>query len=161
MLELIFTIGIPGSGKSAWVSSLKTKYYIVCPDEIRASMGNISDQSLNNTVWLIAKEKIKTAFSLGHNVILDATNVNTKYRRNFIETFPPDGIQVSEYFNKICTLKAKLFDVDPEIAISRIKNDIASGRCRSNVPEDIVYRMYGEFLYTKKVISSEEFIIIE
>jgi len=47
--ELIFTVGIPGSGKSSWINSQKG-YEVVSLDDIRKSMGNVSDQTKDNEV---------------------------------------------------------------------------------------------------------------
>jgi predicted kinase len=83
----------------------------------------------------------------GLKVILDATNVNTKLRRNFMQSI--------EEQIPILHKKAILFDISPEESIKRIKNHKDWNIKRPNVPDEIVYRMYGEYLYTKKVISLE------
>jgi predicted kinase len=151
-------IGIPGSGKSNWLNSLKeivfddgkyrlcngTPFCVICPDDYRKRMGNISDQSVNLQVWLEAKDATREFLEHGTNVILDATNVNTKYRRDFISDLP-------------CKLMAKVFPVSPETAWERVKGDLFAGRDRAQVPEETIYRMYGQFLYTIRVLSSEGF----
>ena len=148
----IFTmlIGIPGSGKSNWIKHNKMDglldNFIICPDEIRKTyFTDISNQDNNEKVWDIAKGMTIATLLLGKNVILDATNVNTKYRRDFLSYLP------------VCTKKALLFTVDPQVAASRVKDDIDHGLQRSNVPIEIIFRMYGEFLYTKTVIYDEGF----
>ena len=166
---LLMLIGIPGSGKSSWLKNLKVShgkyggtyliydaypgdqipFYVICPDDIRKRIcGNVNDQSKNDRVWAIAKEETNACLVHGTNVILDATNVQSIYRRSF----------VSGLFFK--TLLAKTFYVEPEIACERIKRNITEGIDRPNVPEDIIYRMYGEFLYTRRVLSSEGFQLI-
>lgn len=146
--NFIMTIGIPGSGKSSWIKSLN-KYIIVSPDSIRKELsGDVSNQDVNNQAWLLAKERVVTALTARQDVILDATNVSTKHRRIFIKGLPP------------CNIKAKIFDVEPIVAYGRIANDLRLGVDRSNVPEEVVYRMYGEFLYTKKVLAQEGFKLI-
>lgn len=146
--NFIMTVGIPGSGKSSWIKSLN-KYIIVNPDSIRKELsGDISNQDVNNQAWILAKERTVAALIAGLDVILDATNVSTRHRRIFIKGLPP------------CNLKAKVFDVKPMIAYGRIANDIRLGVDRSNVPEKVVYRMYGEFIYTKKVLAQEGFKLI-
>lgn len=150
--NLILTIGIPGCGKDTWIKSFNTReeYTVVCPDNIRKELtDNISDQSLNGKVWAIAKERVVYALKLGVNVILNATNVSTYHRNIFIDDLPP------------CNLLAKVFDVAPEVAYGRIAHDIRNGVDRSNVPEEVVYRMHGEYLYTVRVLKQEGFNLIQ
>lgn len=144
---LIMFIGIPGSGKSRWLHDHKPDNCIVlCPDTIRGQLsGDISDQTLNIEVWKQTSEITIRFLKNGTTVILDATNVNTMFRNDFISKLPE------------CKLMAKVFEVKPDIAFKRIQRAIESGEERSNVPEYVVYRMYGEFLYTKKVLKSEGF----
>lgn len=146
--NLTMTIGIPGCGKSTWVKRYVSSHScaVVCPDDIRRELtDNISDQTLNTQVWQIAKERVIGALTNGHDVILDATNVSTYHRNLFIQDLPP------------CNLLAKVFEVSPEVAYGRIAKDLKEGVDRSNVPEEVVYRMYGEFLYTKRVLKQEGF----
>lgn len=139
-------IGIPGSGKSTWIKENSKGYEIVCPDDIRTEIcGDISDQSKNNEVWKLAKERIIEFLKNGKSVILDATNVNTKLRIQFMKDLPK------------CNKIAILFRVSPDVAFKRITEDILEHKDRSNVPEEVIYRMYGEYLYTEKVIREENF----
>ena len=153
MSELTILIGIPGSGKTRWITSKYKEFfpYIVCPDNIRKThFGDITDQSKNKAVWDVAKGQVIAALECGKDVILDATNVSTSYRRTFIKTFLP-------YYK----VNAVLFEADPTLCCARIAKDIEEGKDRSNVPDTVIYRMYGELLYTKKVINEEGFSKIE
>jgi predicted kinase len=149
--KLIMLVGIPGSGKSTCINTYKIQDepIIVSPDNIRKELfGNITDQTHNIEVWVEAKKQTVECLLQGISVILDATNVNTTNRRNFLQGLPP------------CKLQAILFKANPGQCWERVKKDIDSGKDRSNVPEEVIYRMYGEFLYTEKVIESEGFEII-
>jgi len=144
--ELKVLIGIPGSGKSHWIwkNKLHLSHFIVSPDNIRRDMfGDITDQSNNVKVFDIALGMVIAALKLNKNVILDATNCNTQYRREFLKDMP------------YCKMSAYLFDIQPQIASDRISKDIRNNKLRSNVPESVVYRMYGEYLFTKNVIKKE------
>ena len=159
---LLMLIGIPGSGKSTWRNNLKETirdggkyrlcngipFYVVSPDDYRRQATDVSDQSINLQVWLEARDATRECLEHGTNVILDATNVNTKYRRDFISGLP-------------CKLMAKVFPVSPETAWERVMDDLFAGRDRAQVPEESIYRMYGQFLYTIKVLTSEGFEIIK
>ena len=147
--ELIFTVGISGSGKSTWINSQKG-YEIVSLDEIRKSMGNVSDQTKNVNVIEQAVSKIKNLLSQGKNIIYDATNVVSLYRTNFLNSLPPHK------------RKAKIFEVSPDEAKRRIKKDVAEGKDRSNVPDEVVDRMYENYLKTinENQLEAEGFEII-
>jgi predicted kinase len=134
--SLIMTVGITGAGKSRWIQSLpKDEYVIVSPDEIRQELtGNISDQTQNGKVWFLAKQRTVDALNSGKSVILDATNVDRKSRKNFVQGLPAD-----------IRLKAKIFEVDPEIAKERIRKQIERGENRSNVPPDVTMKMHEKF----------------
>lgn len=140
-------IGIPGSGKDRWINKQNLENtFVVTPDKIRKELsGNISDQSRNDEVWTIAKAQTIYFLNQNQNVILNATNVNTDLRRKFLSSLPP------------CKKVVILFDSEPDICCERIKNDIKRNIDGTNVPESVVYRMYGEYLYTKKVIHEEDF----
>jgi hypothetical protein len=80
------------------------------------------------------------------DLLIKSIGVNySPYRRDFITGLPP------------CKIKAKIFPVDPEIAWERVMDDLFSGRDRAQVPEETIYRMYGQFLYTVKMLSLEGF----
>ena len=147
--ELVFTVGIPGSGKSTWIQSQKG-YEVVSPDLVRSKMDDITDQSKNAEVWAVVKDKVKKALEKGSNVILDATNVDSIRRKQFLQELPDH------------VLKAKIFDVDPEEAKRRIKEDISVGMKRSNVPDYAIDRMYQLYRDTidKGQLESEGFEIL-
>lgn len=141
----IMLVGIPGSGKTKWaLEILSTDTLIVCPDEIRKMVGeDISDQSVNKKAWELAEKETISLLELGKNVILDATNVNALEWQDFVSRLPE------------CQKAAKLFEVSPELAYRRIEMDIMHKKDRCSVPEHAVYRYYGMYLYTKKVLLEE------
>ena len=146
--QFIMTIGIPGSGKSTWIGSQTEdeNTIVVSPDSIREELtGSVSDQTQNNKVWWVAKQRVIEGLNNGKNVILDATNVDGKSRRRFLQGLP-SGIG----------LKAKVFNVDPEEAKRRIKEQIDKGENRSNVPPDVIDRMQAKFENTTPEKLQEE-----
>lgn len=148
--ELIFTVGIPGSGKSTWIKNQKG-YEVVSLDDIRRQLtGSISDQSKEDEVVNIGKNRIKQLLNAGKNVIYDGTNVKYWYRQNMLSGLPP------------AKLKAKIFHVDPNEAVKRIKKDVENKVDRSNVPPDVVKRLHTHFMNTinENQLQNEGFEII-
>jgi predicted kinase len=144
--DFILLIGIPGSGKSFWISKFNAdnKYTVVSPDQIRKQLtGNVSDQTQNVKVWTIAKERVKSYLARGKSVIFDSTMTNPQRRKEFIKDLPPSQ------------LKAKVFYVDPEVSKSRIEKDILSGKDRADVPPDVIDRMHSELMSTVKLLDGE------
>jgi len=141
--ELVMLIGIPGSGKSTWISKVNknNKYMVVSPDDIRRELtGDVSDQSQNAKVWFETKRRVKEALNNGQDVMLDAVMSSSKNRKDFIEDLPP------------AQLKAKVFYVDPEVSKERISKDIESGKDRANVPPEIVDKMHAELMAKVKLL---------
>lgn len=152
--EFIALIGIPGSGKSTWISqqNMGNKYRIVSPDEIRKEItGDVNNQEQNAQVWKVAKTRTVNALNKGKSVILDATMTNPDYRQDFIKGLPTTN------------LKAKVFQADPEVSKKRIKKDIEAGKDRADVPDDIIDQMHDELIKygTKSQLEKEGFEVIE
>jgi predicted kinase len=141
--KVYIMVGISGSGKSRYLSSIEPKY-IVSPDEIRRELtGDISDQSMNNDVWATTKILMKLTLRRYGKVYLDATNVNKWLRVEFMSDF--NGAQ------KI----AVVFDADVETTIERIKKDIENGIDRPNVPEEVVRKQYKLFKKGEQSLKNE------
>jgi len=143
--DVILPIGISGSGKSTWIKSLpKDKYIVVSPDEIRKEItGSISDQSKNKEVFQEVDNKIKEALSQGKQIILDATNLNTKLRREFLQKFPNAKVSY------------KLFEANAQLSKERIKRDLENNIDRSAVPDDVIDRQVAMYNQTLEDIKSE------
>lgn len=149
---LILPIGISSSGKSTWIKEFNNndEYTVVSPDEVRRELtGDISDHSHERQVWWLVEETVKKLLDNGESVILDATNVDKELRDRFISEMPK------------CKLKAKVFDVDPETAKSRIKGDIEGGIDRSRTPDEVVDKQYDKFKSTVASLEADGFEIIE
>jgi predicted kinase len=147
--QLILPIGISGSGKSTWINSLdKDKYTIISPDMIRKELtGDVSDNSRNLEIFKIVDDRILEALKKGDKVILDATNLNTTFRRLMITN-------LKSLYPKL-DIRYKLLDVDPEIAKQRIANDISNKVDRSKTPDEIIDLQYQQYLQSKLDIKDE------
>ncbi len=132
---LTFMIGIPGAGKSQWIkNNTGENTVIVSPDALRKELlGNINDQTKNGQIWAVAKERVISALNDGRDVILDATNVASKNRRNFLTGLPAHK------------LLAKVFEGDPDVSYERIQKQIQRGEERANVPHGAIVNMHNQF----------------
>lgn len=139
--ELIMCVGIPGSGKSTYLKKHQEGRLIVSPDDIRRELyGDVSEQANHLVVWARAIGRMEGCLSIGGRVILDATNCKFSEWEPMVRRLP-ESYRI-----------AWVFHVDPEIACARIKADITDSVDRANVPEEIVYRYYGMFQHTLKML---------
>lgn len=147
-MEIIIPIGISGSGKSTLYNEKYSNYKIVCPDQIRLEItGNISDQSKNKEVFDIANDLVEQFIKQDIDFYYDATNVNTKYRKQFVKN-------VKSHSNVKVTYVVMICDIDE--SYKRIRKDIVDNKVRSNVPLDVLHRQYEMFEASMKSDFSEE-----
>ena len=85
----IVLIGIPGSGKSTYVEKnlhRVSKQRVVCPDDIRAELtGSVTNQKMNQEVFLLAYERAKLALRDNRVLIFDATNAQKHDRTSLLD----------------------------------------------------------------------------
>lgn len=132
MSKLYFTVGIPGSGKSHWSEDNKERLNAVVhsSDEIRAELGDVTDQSQNELVFNTLHKRVKEDLLNGKNVIYDSTGLKRKNRRHLI-----DNILKDIPCEKICVLFATPYECC-------LKNNATRDR---KVPEHVISRMYKNF----------------
>lgn len=144
---VIVLVGIPGSGKTKFRNEYIEQhpdFTYINPDEIRQEVtGDISNNSKEARVWFLVYNRLQEYIDLGRNIIFDATNINPKTRRQ-IEQIAKD--------KENCYIYYKIFDISPAEAKERIKIDIENGINRSNVPDDVIDRMYENFIKQKDYI---------
>ena len=74
MRTLFIPVGIPGCGKSTWADALD--HLVFSTDEIRAKMGDVSDQSNNDAVFAEFHQALLiNLLDSGRSVVADATNL--------------------------------------------------------------------------------------
>lgn len=98
---LAVMVGISGSGKSTFASGLRAslKAELVQTDAIRAELtGNAEDQSQNGKVFAIAKSRINDYLSSGKNTIIDATSLDVKARKDWIDIGKANNAEMRAYF---------------------------------------------------------------
>lgn len=85
---MFMMIGLPASGKSTIAARIKEEYNAewCSSDTIRGELfGDESIQGNNDVVFDIMRERTEEALQNGRNVIYDATNLNSKKRRNLLQ----------------------------------------------------------------------------
>ena len=150
MSKIILTIGISGSGKSTLYEKVfKDKGFVhVCPDNIRKALtGDISDQSKNKKVFEKVDEYIDVYIHYNKDIFYDATNINTKLRKKFINRIKNnpnvDGI---EYL---------VFPIDIYLSYQRIQKDLKESVDRSRVPYEVLERQVNMYYDSLKSIENE------
>lgn len=134
-MEVIIPIGISGSGKSRLYKTEYNGYFKICPDDIRLELtGDISNQKMNKQVFERVDELVSNCIRDGVSFFLDATNINTKYRKEFVEKFK--GIAYVKYI---------VLPSDINISHERISKDLSEGVVRSKVSKDVLERQYGMY----------------
>lgn len=138
MSTLIMLYGIAGSGKSTWAKKyIETHPFtiLISSDAVRKEItGSVSDTSQDYRVWTEIKRRINVSLNKGHDTILDATNLKKRNRDAVINQLPANA-----------DVSFKIFDISPEEAKKRIKEDLEKGIDRSRVPEDVIDRMHEDF----------------
>ena len=155
--EVIFAVGIPGSGKSSWLKKHfgnNPDYVIISPDELRKELlGDINAQQSGGYVWKVASGQIIKNLFASKNVILDATNTVAHNRKRLISF-------IKETYKNPLQFSALVFEIDTNTAKARIKKDVEKGVERSNVPPEVVDRMYSQLQQSISSLQTE-FDVVE
>lgn len=135
--SLYVLVGPPGSGKSTWGKCFATKNNIayLSSDEYRAKLGTgENDQSVSAKVFQHLKKLTKVVIDSGVSVMIDATNMHRKARKEFLDIVKED---------KTIKRIAIVFERDRQLLLERnIKRGNEGGR---NVPENIIDSMLSKY----------------
>lgn len=131
MTTFLMLVGLPGSGKSTYANKLiEAGYKIHSSDAIREELsGDINNQNINSKVFDLLHNRVKEDLLKGYNVIYDATNINWKRRKAFLQEL--NSIKCK----KVCKVIATPFE------ICLIQNELRDRK----VPYDVILRMYKNF----------------
>ena len=146
MPTVCMLIGLPASGKSTYAKEMaqKNNAIIISTDKIRKELFGDeaiqeNEQYNSNTVFSLAYSEIKIAMLEGKDIIFDATNINRKKRKYFLE------ILSKEYF-------WSLRNTDYDYSFQAILIATPYEKCLQNnlerrrvVPEEVIKRMMTNF----------------
>jgi len=102
MVRFAITVGIPLSGKTVFChEKIKEGWVVINPDTFRqvySGTGNtLLDSYSESVVWDCVYLTVKSLLRYGHNVLLDATNVNKKSRNTWKIISEEMGIKMEIY----------------------------------------------------------------
>ena len=140
---LIIITGIPGSGKSTIAKRLRdgeiegfeylnsNNTEILSSDECRKQLlGDEKDQSDNKRVFDFLKMKMVGFIKTGYNVVIDATNINMKERRGYLDL-------VKRYdLRKVAYVVNEPFDRCEERAAKREERPL---------PKEVLFKIMSRF----------------
>lgn len=133
-MEIILPIGISGSGKTRLYNMRYKDLYLLSPDLIRKELtGDISDQKKNKEVFEEVDRRVDELVKNGTSFFYDATNVNTEFRKKFVEQFRGTDVKIIYV----------VLPADMQTSYMRIKQDLKNKVDRSNVPFEVLIRQKG------------------
>lgn len=133
-MEIIVPIGISGSGKTRLYNMRYSDLTLVSPDLIRKELtGSISDQKKNKEVFEEVDRRVVDLVKKGESFFYDATNVNSEFRKKFVEQFRGTDVKITYV----------ILPTDMNTSYVRIKQDLKNNVDRSNVPFEVLMRQNG------------------
>lgn len=132
-MKVTIMVGLPGSGKSVMAKELAKEWgntEVISTDEIRHELYGSEDiQDNPEQVFALAYSRARGALANGMDVIFDATNVRTKYRKQLKKELEGEDV----------TFEA--FVMDTPIDVCKERN---AARERI-VPEEVIDKMSRYF----------------
>lgn len=149
MGTLILLSAIPGSGKSTWAKEYQKHHpntYIVASDDVRRRVsGGIQCFQSESLVWETFLKELNEHAGEDCTVIADATNLQNRYRRYYLENTPGYDRHILVIFHipfEMCVEQNKMRDS------SRIVCDEAmiSLQAEFEEPTEDVIQLYDEYI---------------
>ena len=138
-MEFIMMCGLPGSGKTSWAR--ETNYKVISSDSIREELyGDESIQGDAQKVFEILHSRVKESLKNGESCVYDATNLNWKLRRSFLNEIS------SIKCKKTCVLMADTFAECYDYNTQRERK----------VPIAVMRRMYHNFCFPSTMEGFDE-----
>lgn len=153
--KVIFTLGLPGSGKSTWAKAYCEKN----KDWVRVNRDDL--RNMRGQYWLPKQEElisdwelhcIQSALAEGYNVIVDATNLNPVYhdklKKELVERYYYDP----EYELQPSDISTKSF-LDVPLSTC-IKNDL---KRPNSVGEQVIRGMYDKYIRKPEIEAKKKY----
>lgn len=141
-MKVVFTIGLPASGKSTWAKKFceENKDWVrVNRDDLRHMRGQYWLPKQEGFITKIERACIDEALSTGLNVIVDATNLNPKHLNS-----------LKDFIGDRASIETKAFPVDVEECIKR------DAKRANSVGEKVIRDIYEKYLAPPKVVYKED-----
>lgn len=136
--KLICLVGISGAGKSTFADDYLSKNpdtVYLSSDKIRGIIGkDESDQSVTPQVFSIIKREVDKNLKDGKTVMVDATSLNPKERRDYLDTADKYGVDAIAY----------VFERSREQLIKNQEKRAASGG--RMVPDFVIDKMLAKYV---------------
>lgn len=131
MNEFIMLVGLPASGKSTYAENLRQKgFHVHSSDKIREELtGDINSQDKNTEVFRELHKRIKSDLQNGISCVYDATNINMRRRKAFLD-------EIKKYD---CKKTCVLFLIPIEVCKERNQNR------ERKVPNEVFDKMLKQF----------------
>jgi predicted kinase len=149
--EIIFLVGMPGSGKSTYIKKLKNRmpekeYIVASHDDILMNLASKEGMKYDDAYKFFNFQEqiypefintIKKSFKKGRNVIIDCTNLKRGDRKDVLDLVPND-------YKKI----AVIFNVNPEELKRRL--DKRSKETGKTIPDEVIDKMRNWYIPPSK-----------
>jgi len=136
-LKVIVMIGAPGSGKTTFAKKLwqdNPNFKYLSSDALRAEFGSgEDDQSVTPVVFATLKRRLDHCLRRNETVIVDATSMNAKDRKDYINAAKQFNAKVVAY----------AFVCDKQTLLERNQKRGAGGG--RNVPEFVIDKMLAKY----------------
>lgn len=135
MVTFYMMVGLPGSGKSTKAEQIKNEFgaQVFSSDTLRKEkFGDEEVQKDANGIFKELLNRCAASLNSGHTTVLDATNLSSKKRIEFLRGLDK---KVKLVFSKICILMATPYEICCERNSSRERV----------VPDEAMKRMYHSF----------------
>lgn len=131
MSKVVFTVGLPASGKSLYAETYysDSNWIVVSSDKVRKQLwGDETEQKNPSEVFGQVMRQVKSALKEKLNVVIDATNIKQKQRKGLLSQIP-----------KEVERECLVFCVS-------IENCLNANQKRSRkVPREVIYKMWRQF----------------
>jgi|APGre2960657505_1045072.scaffolds.fasta_scaffold01783_6 predicted kinase len=145
-------VGISGSGKSTFIKSFLNKnpnVVVYSSDKLRAVLGKSEeDQTVSGQVFSTIKYNLDRDLALGKDVMIDATSLNPKERRDYVTVGKKYGAKLTAY----------VLERDRETLIrNQQKRKSEGGR---EVPDFVIDRMISKYVRPSRDEGFDDIILV-